>query len=90
MLPVAVAPAVAMAAMSFSHPVLAIPAAGWAGASLLLGGVLGLKKRDPAACASGAAAMVMHLGWSLGFWMQLLTPRRPSPAPRATAAEGLN
>ncbi len=90
MLPVAVAPAVAMAALGFSHPVLAIPAAGWAGASLLLGAMLGLKKRDAAACASGVAAMIMHLGWSLGFWMQLLTPRQPSPAPRARTAEGLN
>jgi succinoglycan biosynthesis protein ExoA len=60
MLPVAVAPAVALAGLSFSHPVLAVPAAGWAGASLLLGAALGLKKRNASACASGAAALVMH------------------------------
>jgi succinoglycan biosynthesis protein ExoA len=90
LLPVAVAPAVLLAPLGVSHPILGAPAALWAAGALVLGVMLGVKKRDAAACASGAAAMVMHLGWSLGFWWQLLTPRRPAAAARVRTAEGLN
>jgi succinoglycan biosynthesis protein ExoA len=70
-LPLAVAPAVlgALAAPAFWP--LAIPALVWVAAALAYGLALGAKQRDPAVLLSGLAAMIMHLGWSLGFWMQL-------------------
>jgi succinoglycan biosynthesis protein ExoA len=51
----------------------AIPALLWMAAALSLGLLVGLKTRDPAALASGPAAMIMHLAWSAGFWAQLAT-----------------
>ena len=91
-LPLAVAPAVlgALAAPLFWP--LAIPALVWALAALAYGVVLGAKTKDPAvALLSGAAAMIMHLGWSLGFWLQLgrsfaERPRTPDDPRLATAS----
>jgi succinoglycan biosynthesis protein ExoA len=75
LLPAMVTPAVLAAPLGFLFEPLAWPAAAWAAASLAYGAVLGLRARDGAAAASGAAAMVMHLGWSLGFWRRLLSTR---------------
>ncbi|MBC6983540.1 glycosyltransferase family 2 protein [Caulobacter sp. 17J80-11] len=78
--PLAVAPAVLLAAAGAAWGPLATPAALWAGGCLAYGAWLGLRERDAWAAGSGAAAMVMHLGWSLGFWRRLLglgsAPRR--------------
>ncbi|THD78843.1 MAG: glycosyltransferase family 2 protein [Phenylobacterium sp.] len=96
-LPLAVAPAVAGALLApLFGPLgwaLAIPALVWAAAALAYGLALGVKQRDPAVMLAGPAAMIMHLGWSLGFWMQLagwiakggdkrttLLPAKPVPA----------
>jgi succinoglycan biosynthesis protein ExoA len=70
-LPLAVAPAVlgALAAPWFWP--LAIPALVWAAVALGYGLALGVKHEDRAVLLSGPAAMIMHLGWSLGFWLQL-------------------
>lgn len=93
-LPLAVAPAVlgALAAPLFWP--LAVPALVWAATALGYGLALALKARDPAVLLSGPAAMIMHLGWSLGFWRQTIDwaigrrrggpPRRPSVAPVVT------
>ncbi|HEV2533301.1 glycosyltransferase family 2 protein [Phenylobacterium sp.] len=72
-LPLGVAPAVlgALAAPLFWP--LAIPALVWMLAALAFGVALGAKQKDRAVLLSGPAAMIMHLGWSLGFWMQLGT-----------------
>lgn len=51
---------------------MALPALMWALGSLGFGLLLGLRAQDPCAAASGAAAMLMHLGWSLGYWRHLL------------------
>jgi succinoglycan biosynthesis protein ExoA len=81
-LPLAVAPAVAsLFAAPFFWP-FAVPALVWAAAALGYGLLLGLSKRDPAAMLSGVAAMIMHLGWSAGFWTQLFVDR-PRPEPLA-------
>jgi succinoglycan biosynthesis protein ExoA len=78
-LPLAVAPAVlgALAVPLFgplfgplAWPLL-VPALVWAALSLGYGLALGARSRDPAVLLAGPAAMIMHLGWSLGFWMQL-------------------
>lgn len=91
LLPVAVLPAAAAAPFGLVDGVLAAPFVVWAVASLLCGLAIGLKKRQASACASGAAAMVMHLGWSVGFWAQLasLRPRWPTQA-RHAVHEGAN
>jgi succinoglycan biosynthesis protein ExoA len=70
-LPLAVAPAVAGALASPLFWPLAVPALIWAAAALGYGLLLGVKAKDRAVLMSGPAAMIMHLGWSLGFWLQL-------------------
>jgi succinoglycan biosynthesis protein ExoA len=70
-LPLAVAPAVLSLAASPLFWPLAIPALTWVATALTYGLVLGARRRDPAVLMSGPAAMIMHLAWSLGFWMQL-------------------
>jgi succinoglycan biosynthesis protein ExoA len=76
MLPVMVAPAVVLMPLGLFAPLLAAPGALWASGSLMLGAALALKARDPAVAASGVAAMIMHLAWSLGFWRQLFAEAR--------------
>jgi succinoglycan biosynthesis protein ExoA len=88
LLPVAIAPVVLAAPLGLLDPVLALPAAFWAGASLSYGALLGLKSRSGAAAASGLAAMIMHLAWSLGFWRQLLAPQPPAFEPRPQVSDG--
>lgn len=89
-LPLAVAPAVALAAASpWSWP-LALPALAWGLASVGYAVGRGLIKSDPGSFWCWAPAMIMHLGWSVGFWSQVFasveTPalaRSPVPV-RAT------
>ena len=92
-LPLAVAPAVLGALASPLFWPLAIPMLIWMATALVYGAVLGVKAKDPAIALSGPAAMIMHLGWSLGFWLQLarwIGQGRPpldarlSPAPAAS------
>ncbi len=68
--PLAIAPAVLAGVAAPVAPWLALPALGWALACIGGGAALAVRRRDPAAVASGPAAMLMHLGWSLGFWKQ--------------------
>lgn len=88
MLPVAVAPAVLLAPFGLLMPLLALPALLWLFGSLILGALLGVKAREPAAAGAGIAAMIMHLAWSLGFWRQLLTVARSDARERLLAADG--
>lgn len=68
--PLAIAPAVLAGVAAPVAPLLVLPALGWALACIGGGAALAVRRRDPAAVASGPAAMLMHLGWSLGFWTQ--------------------
>lgn len=74
-IPVMIGPAVALSALGVVAPVLAIPAALWAAASLTYGILLGVRSKDGCACGSGIAAMAMHLGFSVGFISQFVTRR---------------
>ena len=74
-LPLAIAPAVASLALAPLFWVFAVPALVWAMAALSFGVVLAARKRDAAILLSGPAAMIMHLGWSAGFWAQLIGHR---------------
>jgi succinoglycan biosynthesis protein ExoA len=84
--PLAVAPAVIIAPFGWDAWPLAVPAAIWTSACLIGGLGLWAQRREPAAAGAGLVAMIMHLGWSLGFWGQLV---RAAAAPfrRASASE---
>ncbi len=84
-LPLAVAPAVLGALAAPLYGPLIVPALVWMATALVYGGALSVKERDPTVLLAGPAAMIMHLGWSLGFWMQLgswLARRGRQPAER--------
>lgn len=87
--PVMIGPAVALSALGVVAPVLAIPAALWAAASLTYGILLGVRSKDGCACGSGVAAMAMHLGFSVGFISRLITRKLigTSPARRSAHAD---
>lgn len=70
LIPLAVAPAVAILPLTPWIPAAAVPAACWAGLSLAYGAVIGLRSGDRCAMLSGVAAMISHLAWSLGFLRQ--------------------
>ena len=88
--PAAVAPALLLALASGAWWPAALPALAWFVGSLVFGLLLGLRQRSACACASGLAAVTMHLGWSIGFWRRVLLTlageRRARPAPMPEGA----
>jgi succinoglycan biosynthesis protein ExoA len=70
-LPLLVAPALALALLVPLHWILALPFLLWAGACLAFGALDALRN-GPRAFVAAFAAMIMHLAWSTGFWLQLL------------------
>jgi succinoglycan biosynthesis protein ExoA len=54
---------------------LAVPASVWLLACLSYGLVLGIRQKDVCAAASGYAAIVMQLAWSLGHWWEIISIR---------------
>jgi succinoglycan biosynthesis protein ExoA len=72
MLPIAVAPALALAILAPFSFLFAIPILLWANICIIYGFHLAKKAKNPQLRASGCAAMVMHLGWSIGFWRGIL------------------
>lgn len=79
--PLVVAPTVALAILSAALMPLntlvvlgMIPAAVWVCVCSAAGAFAGLKARSACGLASGFAAMIMHLGWSLGFLSQAVRP----------------
>ena len=84
--PVMIGPAVALSALGVVAPVLAVPAALWAAASLLYGVFLGASGRNGCACGAGVAAMAMHLGFSVGFISHLAARKVVGVAPARRSA----
>lgn len=84
-LPLAIAPACAMALAAPLHTAFALPAAGWALLCQGWGLGLALKARRGDVALAGSAAMIMHLAWSAGYWKQEIAVRasggRAAPAP---------
>jgi succinoglycan biosynthesis protein ExoA len=52
----------------------------WIAACIGYGIWMAVGQRNPYGPLAGFAAMVMHLAWSLGFWLQLLTPQKREAA----------
>ncbi len=76
LLPAGVAPALAMALASPLFPPALLPGALWLGGCLFYGLALGILHRQRCGLAAGFAAIVMHMGWSVGFWQVLLNPQK--------------
>jgi succinoglycan biosynthesis protein ExoA len=70
MLPLGVAPVCVLALGSPLVPALAVPALSWAALCQTWGLALALRERNGAAAWAGSAAMIMHFGWSAGYWKQ--------------------
>lgn len=72
LLPAAVVPSSAFLLAAPWIPAAAVPTSLWLAVCLIYGIVLGLRIGKSYAFASGIAAIVMHIGWSTGFWRGLL------------------
>lgn len=73
MIPAFVFPAAVLALLApASFSFLAVPFWAWVFICLVYGVVLAVKAKDPEIGLAGPAAMVMHMGWSLGFWNGVL------------------
>lgn len=55
---------------------MALPVLGWALLCQTFAVLLAYRARAWCVLASGAAAMIMHSGWSIGYWSWLLSPSR--------------
>ncbi|MFO6448763.1 glycosyltransferase family 2 protein [Erythrobacter sp. NE805] len=84
-LPLGIAPACVLALGAPFAPLLALPAASWALLCQAWGLGLALRERRADVAWAGTAAMIMHLGWSAGYWKQEISARisggRSIPAP---------
>jgi len=82
MVPLMVLPVVAGALLAFVSLSALIPMGVWVAACLGYGVWLALAERNPYGPLAGFSAMVMHLAWSAGFWLQLaLSWKRRTAAP---------
>ncbi len=95
MIPLAIAPLIALAAIgmlgafvSLWFMLLALPAVGWLLACLAGGGALALRQRSWPVLASGVAAATMHAGWSLGNWQTRLSRAAPGRPPERIPIAG--
>ncbi|ESW86973.1 MULTISPECIES: glycosyltransferase family 2 protein [unclassified Mesorhizobium] len=75
MVPLLVFPVVLLAAFSFVHWLAAVPLLLWASVCLGYGFWTAVSQRKADIALAGVSAMIMHFGWSVGFWLQLLAPR---------------
>lgn len=75
MIPLLVFPVVLLTVFAPLFVLAAVPFLIWAAVCLGYGVVTAIGQRNPAIALAGVSAMVMHLGWSVGFWLQLLSPQ---------------
>lgn len=75
MLPVGVAPAIVLALLAPVWGGCAVPMGAWMGICLVYGGILSANARDADVLWAGPAAILMHAGWSIGFWQTLIGRR---------------
>lgn len=77
MAPAAVLPAALLALAAPLWWGFALPLAAWALLCLGMGAAMAVRAGDVRLALAGPAAMLMHAGWSLGFWRAMLTGGRP-------------
>jgi succinoglycan biosynthesis protein ExoA len=70
-----IAPLVALGFLAPFYWPLIVPALSWLFACFSYGLALGIKQKDVCAAASGYAAIVMQLAWSLGHWREIISIR---------------
>jgi succinoglycan biosynthesis protein ExoA len=76
MIPLMVFPVVAGMSLAFLNLAALIPAGLWATACLGYGVWMAVSQRKPYGPLVGFSAMIMHLAWSAGFWLQILDFRK--------------
>lgn len=76
MLPACVAPALVAVPLSPWIHAAGAPALLWGGLCLAFGAAVSRRAGGKNAAATGLAAMVMHLGWSVGFWREVIAEAR--------------
>jgi succinoglycan biosynthesis protein ExoA len=76
MIPLMVFPVVAGTSLALLNWVALVPAGLWAAACIGYGAWMAVRERNPYGPLAGLSAMIMHLAWSAGFWLQLLEFRR--------------
>lgn len=76
MLPLAVPVAIVLALAAPLHPVALLPLLAWAAICLSYGVALGVQEKSLCAALSGPAAMIMHLGWSVGFLAEMAAGKK--------------
>ncbi len=74
-IPAAIAPAALLSLLSPILPIAALPINIWILFCLAYGALLGFKAKKLSIAASGIAAMIMHMAWSIGFWKALFDGR---------------
>ncbi len=84
LLPLAVAPALALLALTPLTLWAALPAGLWLMLCLGFGVLLGARERRICAVFAGAPAAIMHAAWSAGFLREMLAPTRLSRTPPIT------
>lgn len=70
LVPLAVPAAIALLPLAFLHPVFALPVIAWAVLCLTFGVLVGLRAGGGFALLTGVAAMIMQLGWAVGFLIE--------------------
>lgn len=77
-LPLLVFPTALFALLAVVHWSASLPLVIWALACLGYAGAMAFRRGNPGLVLAGISAMVMHLAWSFGFWLQMVTnaPRR--------------
>lgn len=72
LIPLMVAPAVAGALLAVVSVAAIVPASLWMAACLAYGAWLAVFRGERNGLLAGVSAMIMHLAWSAGFWLQLV------------------
>lgn len=73
---IAILPAILLAFLAPITPLAALPVALWMGFCAAMALPLSIKGREPWLLIIAPMAMVMHLSWSIGFWMSVLQTSR--------------
>ncbi|QCJ00803.1 glycosyltransferase family 2 protein [Agrobacterium larrymoorei] len=85
MIPLSVLPVVILALLGFVHWIALVPLCLWIAACLSYGVWMAIGQRNPYGPLAALSAMIMHLAWSTGFWLELIGSF-VAPAPFARKA----